>query len=76
MLEKYVTPNGKEISPYYDGRNIRIKFTTGGELPECLSGVYTNPTQVNKAIIKYLSELSYPKGKVVEKDMTKYIKAD
>lgn len=67
MIEKFYTPNGKEISTFYDGRNLRIKFATGGELPECLSGLYTNPIVAKNAILKYISELTYPKGKIVNK---------
>ena len=52
MIEKFYTPNGKEISTFYDGRNLRVKFATGGELPECLSGLYTNPIVAKNAILK------------------------
>lgn len=58
----YTTPNGKEIATYYDGRNLRIKFTTGGELPESLSGIFTNPIHAKNAILKYVADFA-PKSK-------------
>lgn len=64
-MEVFATPNGKEITTFYEGRNLRVKFIQGGELPECLSGLYTNPTHAKNAILTYISQLSYPKGKIV-----------
>lgn len=58
----YTTPNGKEIATYYDGRNLRVKFTTGGELPESLSGIFTNSVHANNAILKYIADFA-PKAK-------------
>lgn len=54
-MRTYETPNGKEISCYYDGRNLRLKFTQGGELPLELSGIFTNETAVEKAVNIYLA---------------------
>lgn len=55
-METFKTSNGKEITTYYDGRNLRIKFTSGGELPESLSGYFTNSIHAKHAILKYLDQ--------------------
>lgn len=62
-MNTYKTPNGKEIATYYDGRNLRVKFTTGGELPESLSGIFTNTIHANNAILKYIADFAPRKSK-------------
>lgn len=52
---KYSTPKGKEIVSYYEDRNLQLKFTSGGELPEVLSGSFTDERQARIAIEKYLA---------------------
>jgi len=52
---KRVTPKGKEIISYYEDRNLRLKFTSGGELPEILSGCFTDERNAQIAIDKYLA---------------------
>lgn len=55
-MNKFITPNGKEIEIKYDGRNCKIQFTTGGELPVDLQGEYTSPWFAELAIHKYLGK--------------------
>jgi len=58
----FETPGGKVIKPYYDGHLVRLKFTTGGELPACLAGVYTSWIQAKTSVEKYI-DTSAPKPK-------------
>ncbi len=53
-MKTWETPKGKEIKLYYEGRNLAIQFGSGGELPVELQGVFTNETEAEKAILKYL----------------------
>lgn len=64
-MKKYITPNGKEIEVKYDGRNCKIQFTSGGELPAELSGLFTSPYFADMAILSYINkkEVSNTKGK-------------
>jgi hypothetical protein len=66
-MSKYNTPNGKEIETYRcpQSSQWKIKFNTGGELPEELTGIFTNEKFAETAITKYL-----------EKQETKKIKAE
>lgn len=57
-MKKFVTEKGKEITTYPEGRNYRIKFTSGGELPEQLSGIFTDQRKVEEAINIYLGKKS------------------
>lgn len=51
----YVTENGKELKAVLTPRGeVKIHFTSGGELPQDLSGIYTSMALANKAIEKYL----------------------
>lgn len=54
-MKTYKTPKGKLIEPYYDGRNIRVKFTSGGELPVELSGVWTSEKELDNSMQTYLA---------------------
>ncbi len=56
MLKTFETPNGKIIQPYYSGSGIAMKFTTGGEIPEALSGLYTDMVNVERAVNLYLAK--------------------
>ena len=62
-METFKTPNGKEIVTFNEGFSIRIKFATGGELPEELSGKYTAFDHARTAIYKYLDRLTTKKNK-------------
>lgn len=60
MLDNQVfeTPAGKQIALFRDPKtaNFRIKFTSGGELPEELSGQYTAAKNAVRDILVYLDK--------------------
>ena len=55
-MSKFTTANGKPIDTFIipNTSMLGIKFTQGGELPECLSGMYTSVRDADKAIVAYL----------------------
>lgn len=55
---KFETPNGKEIEIYRCpvSAQYRIKFTSGGELPEQLSGLYTDSIIAQTDVLRYIEE--------------------
>lgn len=57
-MKEYITPKGKEITTYPIDRNIGIMFKSGGELPEELSGIFTDKRNAEIAIQKYLGKKS------------------
>lgn len=61
MIE-FETPNGKKITIVNVGRLLKIQFTSGGELPEELSGLFTDVRTATIAINKYL-ETKAPRSK-------------
>lgn len=65
-MSEFVTPNGKEINIVRDPRNamFKIQFASGGELPQVLSGIYTNERLAKIAVIDYIDGL--PKKQVKE----------
>jgi len=62
------TVNGKEIAIVnaQGTGHCKIQFTTGGELPESLSGLYTSIKEAEKAVICYI-ERSKNKSTAKEK---------
>lgn len=70
-MTKFVTPAGKEIVAYHDpmGSHVKVKFTSGGELPAELAGLFTSKTFAEKAIISYLDKVTKesPKANAKEK---------
>lgn len=56
MQEKYITPKGKEIEVFYEGRNLAVRFKGGGQLPDELKGTWTNHKEVEKSINIYLAK--------------------
>lgn len=66
----YKTPNGKEIQIYRDkvSAQYKIQFTSGGELPEELTGIFTNETFATTAINKYLEKQETKKTKAESKE--------
>lgn len=58
MTKQFVTPNGKEIEIFYEGRNLAVRFKGGGTLPAELQGTWTNHTEVEKSINIYLAKKS------------------
>ena len=69
-MTQYITPAGKEIVAYHDpmGSHVKVKFTSGGELPAELAGLFTSKTFAEKAIIAYLDRVSNEKPKAPIKD--------
>ena len=66
-MKTFTTPNGKEIQIFRDkaSAQYKIQFSSGGELPEELTGIFTNELFAETAINKYL-----------EKQETKKVKAE
>lgn len=64
-MNKYVTPNGKEISTTICPRtaHVKIQFTSGGELPEELSGLFTSVRMANVAIEAYIKRQEQKRSK-------------
>ena len=54
-MTPFITPNGKEIEILRDKSTAqyKIQFTTGGELPLELSGIFTNQTYAQTAVNFY-----------------------
>ena len=69
-MPKYTTPNGKEIESYRCPQSAqwKIKFTSGGELPEELTGIYTTDKFAEIAINKYLEKQETKKTKAESKE--------
>lgn len=57
-MKKYVTKGGKNIEIYTDSNSslYRIKFTSGGELPWELGGLFTSTVFADIAIKGYLQK--------------------
>jgi hypothetical protein len=66
-MKTFTTPNGKEIQIFRDkvSAQYKLQFSSGGELPEELTGIFTNELFAETAINKYL-----------EKQETKKVKAE
>lgn len=66
MNRKWTTPGGKDIELEYAKNTslIKIRFVGGGELPEELSGLYTEESSAEKAIIAYLDKAQTKAKKV------------
>lgn len=69
-MPKYLTPNGKEIESYRCSQSAqwKIKFTSGGELPEELTGIFTTDKFAEIAINKYLEKQETKKTKAESKE--------
>jgi len=53
MIE-FETKKGKTVRLYPDGNGWRVMFTSGGELPEELSGIFTSQGIATKVIERYI----------------------
>ena len=65
-MRSFETPNGKQIAMVICPKtaHIKVQFTSGGELPVELSGLYTSQTDAEKDIMIYIEKLnSTPKEK-------------
>ena len=69
-MKTFTTPNGKEIQIQRDPRSAQyfIQFGSGGELPEELSGIFTNELFAQTAINKYLEKQETKKSKAESKE--------
>ena len=56
-METFLTPNGKKIEAFHEGHSLKVKFTTGGLLPECLRGTWTSFIQLKTSVEMYLDTL-------------------
>lgn len=63
-MKSFTTHNGKEIQLVRNGNHIKMQFGSGGELPQDLSGLFTNETAAEIAIIKYLDNTKSRKKEV------------
>lgn len=57
MNKLYTTPAGKEIQCIIDPKtaHVKIQFTTGGELPASLQGLFTSIREAEKEIYRYIA---------------------
>lgn len=58
-MSTFVTPNGKELVVVNQKGtgHYKIQFTSGGELPEYLSGLYTSVATAQIAANQYIKTL-------------------
>jgi len=65
MLDTFKTENGKELKIYHVKNTAlyKVAFTSGGELPEELSGMYTSPMFAEADIKAYLARRGEKKAK-------------
>lgn len=62
-METFRTPGGKTIELFHEGFSLRAKFTTGGQLPPELAGIWTSFTQAKTSIETYITKLKAKKTK-------------
>lgn len=56
-MTNLITANGKEVQVIPNGKGAyKIQFSTGGELPEALSGLYTSSRQAMIDAISYVEK--------------------
>jgi hypothetical protein len=69
-MKTFTTPNGKNIEIQRDKSTAqyKIQFTTGGELPLELSGIFTNETYAQTAVNQYLDKQETKKVKSETKE--------
>lgn len=53
-MKQWETVNGKHLEYYREGNGIKFKFKEGGEIPDCLDGIYTSEREAELAAVKYL----------------------
>jgi hypothetical protein len=70
MAINSITPNGKELQILRDKSTAqyKIQFTTGGELPLELTGIFTNETYAQTAVNQYLDKQETKKVKSEAKE--------
>lgn len=71
VIRSYKTKGVKELQAFIEPGTSHyiLKYDGGGELPAELSGVYTNISLVDEAVLKYVaSQKETPKKKTVAKE--------
>ena len=65
-MKTFETPGGKVIQLQIKENSslIKVSVTTGGELPEELSGLFTSEKEAEKAILQYLDQVKDKKPTV------------
>jgi hypothetical protein len=56
-MDTFKTPGGKIIELFHEGYLLKIRFTSGGQLPDVLKGSYTSFVQAKTSIEMYLDTL-------------------
>lgn len=58
-MKTFETPAGKVIQLKIDKKtsHIKIEFATGGELPECFTGLFTTEREAEIAVGRYLASV-------------------
>lgn len=69
-MSKFTTINGKDVATFICPKTSyhRIKFIPGGELPVCLTGVFTSEALADRAIFEYIAKATPQAG---DKDQPK-----
>ena len=62
MIEA-ITPNGKKIEAVRNKTGVyKFQFTSGGELPEELSGIFVDERNVKIALARYIDRINKKKN--------------
>lgn len=61
IIKKYETPGGKQLTLSWKGNNIVASFSSGN-LPQCLSGCWTDLKSAEKSVLLYMDKY-VPKDK-------------
>lgn len=63
-MKEFKTAGGKTIILEVAQNTVlyKLRFAEGGELPEELSGLYTNDIQAEKAVVLYLDKVKPKKA--------------
>ena len=64
-MSTFTTFNGKNVATFICPKTTyhKIKFVEGGELPVCLTGLFTSEALADRAIAEYIAK-DQPKVKV------------
>jgi hypothetical protein len=56
MEQVYTLPSGKELTVVKNGTGLfKLQFTSGGELPKELAGLFTSPSEADKTMRMYVA---------------------
>lgn len=66
-MQVHITSGGKEIQAFRDSQaRWKVQFTSGGQLPEELTGLYTSERNAVNAILQYIDKDKNRKSKKTE----------